>query len=281
MTSDTVRRRIAIAAIALVLMAVCDICEAKVPRERYDEITAKNPFGAPPENFDPTKDPASVSAKDTAKEETKLTKEQEKLQRSVKFCAINIDPAGRVMVGFIDNENPKFPANYYLPVGGKKNGWEVISADPAAKTMQICKDGVNLEFSLGSSSPTVSANAKEDKSATSAEDAEMDIAPMPLLYSAKPNENKRGSGLLSPRQMRRKKKETLNEMNKTLEAVTTRMEQMDEDKRRREEEIAKERENMRADLQAVAESLKAEREAKKAMQESAADTVEAPAEYAQ
>lgn len=232
-----------------------------MPRERYDGITQKNPFGAPPDNFDPTKDPANVSAKDAAKEEAKLTKEQEKLQRSVKFCAINIDPMGRVMVGFIDNENPKFPANYYLPVGGKKDGWEVISADAAAKTMQLCKDGISLELSLGSSTAAIATSAKQNK-ATNAGDEELEHKPMPLLYSANPEENKASKILSSALKRRRRRDEEMNEMREKLETMSSLMEKEKEEKRQREEELQKERENLQNELQTIAASIKTEREEK-------------------
>ncbi|MBO7482747.1 MAG: hypothetical protein J6U17_02525, partial [Kiritimatiellae bacterium] len=132
----------------------------KPPFSRYQSIIDRQPFGAPPPGFDPNQLASNASkAQADAKSEQELTKEQEQLQKSVSFSILNIETGGRVMVGFTDKSDAKSPRHYYLPVGGSSDGWTVKSADPAANSMVVEKDSIELTLSLGSESTTGGASA--------------------------------------------------------------------------------------------------------------------------
>ena len=74
-------------------LAVLPLLAAKQPYERYQSIVDRQMFGPLPPGFDPTKLPSEVT-RTTAADEKQLTQEQEKLQSSIHFSAINVTPEG-------------------------------------------------------------------------------------------------------------------------------------------------------------------------------------------
>ena len=134
---------------ALVLLAAA-ACEAKRDFSLYQPIIDRAPFGPPPD--DPTVDPGTISAKDekaAAAAGEEMSKQQQELMKSVTVCAINLDPDGTVMVGFVDNSNSKSPRTYYVRDGETRDGWAVSGADPVEKKVTLEKDSVKIECVLG------------------------------------------------------------------------------------------------------------------------------------
>ncbi len=123
------------------------------PYERYQTIVERQMFGQPPEGFDPTVPPSEVSrTKGDVRSEVELTKEQEKVKKAIYFSVINVTPEGDTAVGFTDNSMPKEPKHYYLKVGEERDGWKVLEADLAAKSMRIVKDEIEVSLTLGGNS---------------------------------------------------------------------------------------------------------------------------------
>ena len=135
---------------ALCVFALTVLAERQ-PFERYQSIVDRQMFGPLPPGFDPTKSPAEVQ-KTTAASQKELTKEQEKVKSAIRFSVINVTPEGETAIGFTDNSDPKTPVHYYLKVGEESNGWLVKEADPAAASMTIAKDGVEVSLTLGGDS---------------------------------------------------------------------------------------------------------------------------------
>jgi len=117
----------------------------------YQPIIDRCPFGPPPE--DPSIPPDLVSKSSGAAgdgaDAVELSKEQEELQKSVGVYAINLNQAGKVMVGFSDLSDPKAPRYHYLAVGDSKDGWLVKSADPLEKSVTLEKDSIEVTRKLG------------------------------------------------------------------------------------------------------------------------------------
>ena len=123
------------------------------PFSRYETIIERKPFGPEPVNFDPEATPGSTSgggAEDGEMTPEQRTAEEQQLAASVRVSMINVTPAGVVKVGFTDT-SAKPPMNYYLKVGGSKDGWTVKSADPdsAAESVTLEKGGVEVTVKLG------------------------------------------------------------------------------------------------------------------------------------
>lgn len=123
----------------------------KHPIERYQTIIDRMPFGQPPPGFDPSRNPDEVSRSELENAAQELTQEQEAIQKAVQFSVINVEADGIVRVGFSDKSDPKSPRHFYMAVGEERGGWLVREADPAAKTMTVVKDGVEVELGLGDS----------------------------------------------------------------------------------------------------------------------------------
>ena len=120
--------------------------------DRYQTIIDRKPFGPEPANFDPEAAPGTASAAGSADSEEmtaeQRTEEEQKLAANVRVSVLNVAPDGTVKVGFTDaSANP--PENYYLKVGGSQNGWTVKSAEPAAESVTLEKDGVEVTMKLG------------------------------------------------------------------------------------------------------------------------------------
>ena len=187
-----------------------------------------------------------------------LTKEQEKLQSSIRFSAINVTPEGATAVGFTDNSNPKTPVHYYLKVGESRDGWNVVSADAKTATMTIVKGDVEVTLTLGGSTTGGPAGGKGGGPAG---DGKGGLS---------------GSKLLNTLHARRAARESKTE----AELAKMRAERDAEraERARRDEEEAAKREEERAEqrkqLQAIQDELrrtreeKAAKEAEKQQQES-------------
>ena len=122
------------------------------PFDRYQTIIDRKPFGPEPANFDPDAAPGTASATSAAgageMTPEQRTAEEQNLAAKVRVSILNVAPDGTVKVGFTDSSaNP--PENYYLKVGGSQNGWTVKSAEPAAESVTLEKDGVEVTMKLG------------------------------------------------------------------------------------------------------------------------------------
>jgi hypothetical protein len=110
------------------------------PFSRYEIILARMPFGLPA--------PVAVSpaAVDPAVQQQSLAEQQ--LAKQIAMVAVNITPAGKTAVGFIDKAE-KPPRNYYLGVGESANGFVVEEASYEEETATLSKDGVAITIKLG------------------------------------------------------------------------------------------------------------------------------------
>ena len=122
------------------------------PFDRYQTIIDRKPFGPEPDNFDPEDAPGTASAAGAAgtgeMTPEQRTAEEQNLASKVRVSILNKAPDGTVKVGFTDSSaNP--PENYYLKVGASQNGWTVKSAEPAAESVTLEKDGVEVMMKLG------------------------------------------------------------------------------------------------------------------------------------
>jgi hypothetical protein len=125
------------------------------PFDRYQTIIDRKPFGPEPANFDPEAAPGTASAAGAAgageMTPEQRTAEEQNLASKVRVSILNKAPDGTVKVGFTDSSaNP--PENYYLKVGGSQNGWTVKSAEPAAESVTLEKDGIEVTMKLGEGS---------------------------------------------------------------------------------------------------------------------------------
>lgn len=223
--------------------------------ERYQPIVDRQMFGQLPAGFDPTKSPREVSRT----EERELTKEQEQLQSSIHFSVINITPDGSVAVGFTDNSDSKNPVHYYLKVGEKRNGWEVLEADPLKAKMTIRKGEIEVALTIGD-------NSAKTKTATSRAGAPeagsiQSLRRRSLLggagaFGAKGGANDGASAARSEfgRSLRERRLAREKERQAAAAAAAEKAEQ---ERAQREAD----REAQRQELQALREELKAQREA--------------------
>ena len=237
--------------VALVLAASAAQAE-KQPFSRYQTIGDRQMFGELPAGFDPTKMPSEV-ARSSAKQGQELTKEQEKLQSSIHFSAINVTPEGTTAVGFTDNSNPKAPVHYYLKEGETRDGWKVVEADPKAATMTIAKDDIEVSLSLGGNSGKGAGQTKSRSGAS-----EPASGGSPMLKT------------LRGRRAQREQREAAERerLRAELEAKDAeREEQAEKDKAQREAE----REETRSQMRTLMEELRRVREEKAKQQPQQAD----------
>ena len=236
----------------------------KQPFSRYESIVERQMFGPLPPDFDPNKPPNEVLK--TVVSDKQLTKEQEKLQSSIHFSVINITPDGATAVGFTDNSDPKAPVHYYLKVGEKRNGWEVIEADAAAATMTIARGDIQVSLSLG-------GNSAKGAGTTSYAGA---AAAIPQPPTPRHGGSLRGLSLRERRQQRMAEraaaeaaaKKAAEEQQAEQEArEAERQAQMQQERQQRESE----REEQRRQLMAIREELKKVREAKDAERKKASE----------
>lgn len=253
------------AAALLWALAAGVLLAEKPPFARYQSIIDRQPFGAPPPGFDPNQLASNASKTQAdAKSGTELSKEQEQLQKTVSFSILNIETGGRVMVGFTDKSDAKAPRHYYLPVGGTSDGWTVKSADPAANTMVIEKDSIELTLGLGSES--VSGGA----SAPAAGAPAPSVTPRsPLLGSRAPQATPLGGGAGASYQSRRALREAAEKAARERAAAEAARAELQREQTKQEleemrEQMAQEKEEQRRALEALRESqakLQAEKSA--------------------
>jgi len=238
------------ALIVVAVIATAAIAE-KQPIERYQSIIDRQMFGPLPNDFDPTKMPSEVSKSGSAASEQELTKEQEQLQSAIHFSVINVDQAGKAIVGFSDNSDPKAPKHHYMRVGETQDGWEVKEADPEHATMTVVKDGVEVSLTLGDNS------GKGGGKTSSSSKGE----------SAKTGLQGGFAGSLRARRAARKQAEREEEQKRAAEAAereAARQAQVEQEKAEREAERAQQQQQ----LQALADELRKAREERKKQSES-------------
>ena len=239
--------------IPFVALVALTVLAEKQPFERYQSIVDRQMFGPLPPGFDPTKMPSEVQKSSASEKE--LTQEQEKLQSSIHFSAINVTPEGATAVGFTDNSDPKTPVHYYLKVGEKRNGWEVKEADPVAATMTIAKDEIEVSLSLG-------GNSAKDGGTSKAGGAARPSRPGGLGGGLRSSLLGGGNSLLAKRKQRRQAEaaEKAEADAAAAEKEAERQAQAEADKAQREAERAEQRQQ----LMAIQEELRKVREAKAA-----------------
>lgn len=226
----------------------------KQPFERYQSIIDRMPFGQPPPNFDPTRDPSEVSRdeynQNAAAEE--LTQEQEAIQKAVRFSVINVEPDGSVRVGFSDIADSKSPRHYYLAVGETRNGWLVKEADAMAKSMTVVKDGIEVKLALGENSGGDAGGGKGRRGADRARSALLNrgAGVDPAIMSHRGRRERREAEERANAEERRR----LEEERKREEAERARREE--EERAQREAERAEQREQ----LNILREELRRQRE---------------------
>jgi len=227
--------------LVLSLVAASALHAEKFSFDRYQPIIDRQPFGAPPPGFDPTK-PASAGA--TSKEVKLAQQEQEKaqdeLKKSVHFHSFQVLPDGTVKVGFTDKSNGKAPRSYWLGLGDSCDGWSLVDANPVSRTGILSKNGIEASFSVGSGDAPADAGEKQKDAA---------------------NGVPSGGGLPPSRRARRKEKEREQaELVKATQAAQATIEQMRKEAAEREAQREAEREEQRRQLAEVQESLRRSRE---------------------
>lgn len=150
---------------------------ALLPLSAYQTIIDRKPFGdlAKPRPKEKGATPEEVQA---AQAEAQMEKAQQTLAKQVDLVAVNITLRGGVSVGFID-KSVKPPRSIYLGVGETESGYTVESADFAAETATISKDGVRITLKLGSGMVSQSAAPPQD-----GEEAAGSGAPAPTVENA-------------------------------------------------------------------------------------------------
>lgn len=244
---------------ALCVFALTVLAERQ-PFERYQSIVDRQMFGPLPPGFDPTKSPAEVQ-KTTAASQKELTKEQEKVKSAIRFSVINVTPEGETAIGFTDNSDPKTPVHYYLKVGEESNGWLVKEADPAAASMTIVKDGVEVSLTLG-------GDSAQKQDATQRTPGAGGVGGASRLGGLHSRGGLLGGGMgtLRAKRLQRQQREQEQNVQRQQEQAQREAEReakAEEEKQQREAERAEQRQQ----LQAIQEELKRVREQKAAAAE--------------
>lgn len=241
--------------------------------ERYRSIMERQPFGPPPPGFDPTapvgKGGAGGAAGAGGKTAEQISAEEQKMMSSVRVSVLNVTPAGAVMVGFTDSTTQP-PVNYYMKVGDTSTDaakWTVKSAEPAAGTVTLEKDGLEVSLAVGGETKK---GAPAGKSATPL--AGQRHGRTPLLPSsanvaqagAKGNDAGGGLGALGRLRQRRLMKQAQEDADRQA-ADKARADAEAREKAERElerEQQAAEREQQRQALLQIQEELRRQRELK-------------------
>ena len=235
---------------ALLVVAACACLAASAERqpvERYQSIIDRQMFGQPPPNFDPTVPPGLVQK--GSSEEKELTREQEAVESSIHFSAINVTPSGDVAVGFTDNSDSKMPIHYYLKVGEVRNGWKVLEADPVKATMK--KGGGSTSRAGAMSAGSIAANRRAGL---------LGGVRRPMTPNGgDPRAGMPGASLRERRALREQARAEEAAKEKELEAK--RQAEAAEKEKEREAQRQAEREEQRRELQLLKDELKAQREA--------------------
>ena len=126
--------------------------------QRYRMILDRLPFGSLPAGFDPNAPTAAEAAQQEA-DAKKQAAQIEELMKKAKMSAFNTNPDGKVFIG-ISVQQDKISRTYYLAEGETQDGWEFVSADRAACSAKVRKDGIEAVFSLGGgAAPEVAASS--------------------------------------------------------------------------------------------------------------------------
>jgi len=252
---------VTVAAAAVVLSSA--LFGERQPLDRYQSIIDRQMFGPLPPNFDPTKSPSEVSAKDARAQEQELTKEQEQVKSSIHFSVINVTPAGDTAVGFTDNSDSKNPKHYYLKVGESRDGWMVKDADALEASMTIAKGDVEVSLKIGGNSAN-SGTTKSTGSANVARGNAVSNGRPSLLGGRTGGQPSAGRGLGSLRERR-----ALREQQREADAQAAAEErakaaekeaQREAERAAEKEQREKEREEQRAQLLQIQEELRKARE---------------------
>lgn len=251
--------------------------------ERYQSILDRQPFGPPPPGFDPSL-PVGQSggggdaAGDGEKTEAEISAEEQKLMSSVRVSILNVTPSGTVMAGFTDSTTQP-PVNYYLKVGDTSTDaakWTVKAADPAAGTVTLAKDGVDVTLAVGGES---TKGASSGKAAVPGKGPRLIAGPRggrPSLRGrslARQSEEAEGAdgaseggGALERLRRRRMMKHAEEVAQKqAADKARAELEAKEKEERERErEQAAAEREQQREALLQIQEELRRHREAKAA-----------------
>ena len=241
------------------------------PFDRYQTIIDRKPFGPEPANFDPEAAPGSASAEAAGAGEMtpeQRTAEEQNLASKVRVSILNVAPDGTVKVGFTDSSaNP--PENYYLKVGASQNGWTVKSAEPAAESVTLEKDGVEVTMKLGEGSDGKGGSKETAKGG----------APRRGFMLHGGNRDDRGAGGLHPPPTRLGGLARLRQQRMEMEAkqreeaerkreadAAVKAEQAEREAREQEEKqrLAEERAQQREALLQIQEQLRKQREEREA-----------------
>ena len=251
--------------------------------KRYQTIIDRKPFGPEPANFDPEAVPGTASAEGAADagEMTpeQRTAEEQNLASKVRVSILNVAPDGTVKVGFTDSSaNP--PENYYLKVGASQNGWTVKSAEPAAESVTLEKDGVEVTMKLGEGS-NGKGGAKETAKGG---------APRRAFIPPGVNRDDRGTGGAPPpparlgglarlrqqrMEMEAKQREEAERKREADAAVKAEQAEREAREQEKEQRLAEERAQQREALLQIQEQLRKQREEREAARQ-AQQEAEAP-----
>lgn len=253
---------------------------------RYQSIIDRQPFGPPPPGFDPTQPPGKGGAGggedgSVGKTEAEISAEEQKLMSSVRVSILNVTPSGAVMAGFTDSTTQP-PVNYYLKVGDTSTDaakWTVKEADPAAGTVTLSKDGIDVTISVGGETKkgaTVGKGGAKGPGVAAADQQRgrslMRRPPMPPQVAAggsaggsagdAAGDDEHGGSLARLRQRRMMRQAAeVAQRQAAAEREQQREAQEKADRERREEQAAAEREQQREALLQIQEELRRRREA--------------------
>ena len=248
--------------------------------ERYQSIIDRQPFGPPPPGFDPTQPPGKGGAGggadgDGEKTEAEISAEEQRLMSSVRVSILNVTPSGAVMAGFTDSTTQP-PVNYYLKVGDTSTDaakWTVKDADPAAGTVTLSKDGIDVTLSVGGETKKGATVGKDGaKGLVGIDDQQRGRArrfhmtspaaggPAGLARDAA-GEEEHGGSLARLRQRRMMKQAAEVAQRQDAEKARAALEEQVKAER---EQAAAEREQQREALMQIQEELRRQREAKAA-----------------
>jgi len=265
-----------------------DAASADTGFERYQSIIDRQPFGPPPPGFDPTQPPGKGGAGgggdgEGGRTEAEISAEEQKLMSSVRVSILNVTPAGAVMAGFTDSTTQP-PVNYYLKVGDTSTDaakWTVKDADPAAGTVTLSKDGIDVTLSVGGETKKGAAGKGGAKGPGVAADDQqrgrgfLRRLPMPPpaatggpaggLAGGDAGEDAHGGSLARLRQRRMLRQAEEVAQRQAAEKARAAIEEQERAERERErEQAAADREQQREALMQIQEELRRRREAEEA-----------------
>ena len=244
---------------------------------RYQSIIDRQPFGPPPPGFDPTQPPGKGGAGggedgSVGKTEAEISAEEQKLMSSVRVSILNVTPSGAVMAGFTDSTTQP-PVNYYLKVGDTSTDaakWTVKEADPAAGTVTLSKDGIDVTISVGGETKkgaTVGNGGAKGPGVAAADQQRgrglMRRPPMPPQVATGGGPAGEDGGSLARLRQRRilKQAEEAAQRQAAAEREQQREAQEKAERESREEQLAAERAQQREALLQIQEELRRQREA--------------------